>query len=317
VTRHLSFASTVVLVLVVSVACGSGSGGTPGSSIGPGSSGSPGPAGSPPAVMSEGELRVALVERFGPRWWCDSDFYPLARDDEQVLAVQRFGEMQAEADVFGAVVDQLGLGGATTLTDAQKLAIYQLWKAARSFPFESVGNGRYRFDYVAQPPAGGAEGTETTGTISETGEIAIDQQVAAGEPNCPICLARGTLIDTPVGPVAVDALHLGEAIWTFDAGGHRVVGTVVALGSTAAPAAHEVVHVILADGRTVTASRGHPLADGRPLGALRIGDVVDGSRVTAADLLPYDGGDTFDLVASGPTGGYFAGGIPMGSTIAG
>jgi hypothetical protein len=65
----------------------------------------------------------------------------------------------------------------------------------------------------------------------------------------------------------------------------------------------------------VTASQGHPLADGRRLGELRVGDLVDSSRVVEADQIPYSGVETFDLVASGPTGAYLAGGIPLGSTI--
>ena len=97
--------------------------------------------------------------------------------------------------------------------------------------------------------------------------------------------------------------------------GRRVEGTVIALGSTPAPVDHHVVRLSLADGRAVDASPGHPLADGRQIGEIQVGDVVDGSRVSAAELLPYAGGETFDLVASGDTGAYFAGGIPMGSTL--
>ena len=65
----------------------------------------------------------------------------------------------------------------------------------------------------------------------------------------------------------------------------------------------------------MTASPGHPLADGRQLGALTVGDDVDGSRIVALDSLPYGGGETFDLVASGATGGYYADGIPLGTTL--
>jgi hypothetical protein len=94
-----------------------------------------------------------------------------------------------------------------------------------------------------------------------------------------------------------------------------VIGTVIALGSTAVPPDHRVVRLVLVDGRAVTASPGHPLADGRSLGELKAGDVVDGSRVVDAELIPYAGASTFDLVASGETGAYFAGGIPLGSTL--
>src|SRR5262249_30711437 len=165
------------------------------------------------------------------------------------------------------------------------------------------------------PLGGSTEGTRTVGTISIGGGIGIEQQSQAGQPPCPICLAIGTRIDTPDGPRAVETLRLGDPVWTLDATGLRVAGTVIALGSTPAPTGHQVVRLRLGDGRTVTASPGHPLPDGRRLGDLRVGDVVDGSLVVSADLIPYAGHDTYDLVASGPTGVYLAGGIPLGSTL--
>ena len=76
-----------------------------------------------------------------------------------------------------------------------------------------------------------------------------------------------------------------------------------------------MIRLTLADGRTVTASPGHPLADGRTLGSLALGDVVDGSPITDLVSLPYSGGETFDLVASGPTGDYFSDGVALGSTL--
>ena len=265
--------------------------------------------------MSTGELRLALIDRFGPRWYCDPDVYPVGHGDEQSNAIAAFPEMQTEGIVFAAVVDRLGLTGTTTFSDAQKLSIYHLWKVAVSIPLDPTGDGRYRFDYLAEPVAGATEGTRTTGTISGTGQVVIEASAPAGEPNCPICLARGTLIDSPLGQLAVDRLRLGDPVWTLDASGRRVRGTVIALGSTVAPADHHVIRLALADGRTVTASPGHPLADGRHVGEIRLGDLVDGSRVVADEVLPYAGGETFDLVASGPTGAYFAGGIPMASTL--
>jgi hypothetical protein len=284
-------------------------------SAGAGASIIPGPSVPPGTTLDAGDLRLRLVDRLGPRWYCDPDEYPIAVADEQTRAIERFPEVQAEGVVYGAVLRSLGLADRTDFTPAEKLAIYRAWKVAVSIPFDPVGDGAYRFDYTAQPVGDGSQGTHTTGTISAIGAITIETQDPAEAPNCPICLARGSSIETPNGPVAVEALAIGDAVWTLDAAGRRIPGTVIAIGSTIAPRDHHVVHVVLADGRSVTASPGHPLADGRRLGTLRLGDAVDGSRVVALTWLPYGGGETFDLVASGPTGAYLAGGIPLGTTL--
>ena len=306
-------------VVLVTILAACSAGGAPTSSPSPGPSGGPGgtvvPGSSGGGMLNAGEIRLLLIDRFGPRWYCDPDEYPVSHGTEQERAIERFPEMQAEGELYRAVAKRLGIDTSGALTDAQKLAIYHLWKVALTVPLEPVGSGRYRFDYLAQPPAGGAEGTRTAGIVTDRGEITIEQQAPAGEPNCPICLARGTMIDTPDGPIAVERLRLGDPIWTLDATGRRVRGTVIALGSTTAPADHHVIRLTLADGRTVTASPGHPLADGRTFGALALGALVDGSRIVGLVPEPYSGGETFDIVASGATGLYLSDGIPLGSTL--
>ena len=288
---------------------------SPSSSIAPGAS-QPGGS-SPPglALLTIGQLRLALIDQLGQRWYCDPDEYPVARFDQQERAIERFDEMRADADNFQAAAGKLGMDPNAELTPEQKLAVYQLWKMLMSIQLDPVGGERYRFDYLAVPVGDATHGTRTTGTIDVHGVISIDEQVPAGEPPCPICLALGTLIDASSGPVAVERLRIGDPIWTMDATGHRAAGVVIVLGSTPVPPGHQVVSLRLADGRRVTASPGHPLADGRRLGDVRAGDVVDGSQVLMASLIMYSGAETMDLVASGATGGYYAGGIPLGSTL--
>ena len=157
--------------------------------------------------------------------------------------------------------------------------------------------------------------TKVVGSITANGTIRIDTQEPSGPPPCPICLARGTKIATPGGEVAVEAIEAGDPVWTLDRLGRRILASVVQIGSMPVPAGHEVVHLVLADGRTVLVSPGHPLPDGRPVAALREGDAYDGSVVTSADRVPYDGGRTFDILPSGGTGIYWANGIEFGSTL--
>jgi hypothetical protein len=76
-----------------------------------------------------------------------------------------------------------------------------------------------------------------------------------------------------------------------------------------------MVHLTLGDGRQLWASPGHRTADGRPLGSLRLRDVVDGAAVTGWHLVPYAGDRTYDLLPAGPTGLYWANGVLLSSTL--
>jgi len=269
----------------------------------------------PGPVRSVPELKLQLIAAYGPLWYCDPDFYPIQRADEVDSAKARWPEVVADTSALAAIAAKLGVDPAAALGDAQKLAVYQAWKVLRAIALNPIGNDAFRYDYLAQPKAGAGQGTRTAGTITAAGVITVEQQAAAGAPNCPICLARGTRIDTPSAGIPVEDIRIGDPVWTLDRDGHRVAGTVIALGSMPAPSSHRVVRLVLADGRTVTASPGHPLADGRRLGDIRPGDLVDGSTVRTADLVPYAGGRTYDIVVSGPTGIYLVDGIPLGSTI--
>lgn len=277
----------------------------------------PSPSPSPGVPLTAAELRFALIDQFGPLWYCDPDFYPVPRDDEPAQAVKRFDEVRADAAVFAAIVARLAVNPAVDFTADQKLALYRSWKQLNAIALEPADGGRFRFDYLNAPAPGATEGRRTSGTIGADGSITIEQQAAAGEPNCPICLARGTRIATPDGEMAIEDIRVGMPVWSIDAEGRRFVATVVKIGRTPVAASHRVVRLVLGDGRIVRASPGHPLADGRLLAAIRAGDIVDGAPVVSATLESYGGGATFDLLPSGSTGVYWADGIALGSTLSG
>lgn len=278
----------------------------------------PPPSPTPGGVPKTGaELRWELADHLGPIWYCDPDVYPVARADEADLAIERFDEVRADTEAFATIVAHLGLDIGAAPTAEQKFAIYRAWKQLSAIVLDPTSDGRYRFDYLNVPPPGASEGRRTTGTIDAGGSIDIEQQAPAGEPMCPICLARGTRIATPDGDVPIEAIRAGMHVWSIGLDGRPFIATVIRTGRTPVPATHVVIRLVLDDGRVLRASPGHPLADGRSLADIGIGDRLDAATVVGVTPEAYDGGSTFDLLPDGPTGVYLADGIPLGSTLSG
>ncbi len=265
-----------------------------------------------PTPLSPTELKYRLLAQFSNLFFCDPDFYPIAREDEAVLANQRFPELQANAEEFQTILAHNDLAGLITFTDAQKLLIYREHKRLNAIGLEAAGEG-YQFELRIADAEGG-QGVAIKGRIDPTGAITIQQQ----EPTiatCPICLAKHTLIDTPAGPVEAQNLRAGMTVWTVNAQGARVAAVLLTTVQIAVPADHQMIHLALDDGRELTASPGHPTADGRTLGNLQPGDLLDGAHIVRLNRIPYTEPATYDLLPAGDTGFYWANGILVGSTL--
>jgi hypothetical protein len=254
-----------------------------------------------------------MLAHYPDFFYCDPDMYPVARANEADLAAERFATIQADRETFAAIVNYLKLDGVTTFSAEQKLVIYQLYKRMTAVTLQPEG-GAYAFNIRLRPASGGTQGTALTGTISAQGAI-TEMSRQATVTSCPICLVRGTLIDTPDGQIAVEDMRAGMRVWTAGANGEQLAAIVMRAEHVAVPATHTVLRVTLDDGRTVTASPGHPTADGRVLADLHAGDLLDGARVASIESMAYGGGATFDVLPSGPTGTYWANGILLGSTL--
>jgi hypothetical protein len=257
-------------------------------------------------------LKYKVLNQFPDFFFCDPDFYPIARDDETSLALQRFPEIQANQEEFQAILNHNNLSGVTNFTDDQKLLIYREYKKLNAIYFQVVSD---KYQFQIQTGSEGQQGSVVTGMIDANGTIQIEKQDRAF-PTCPICLAAGTLIDTPRGAIRVENLQVGDPVWTVNAIGQRVAGRILRTSRVPVPATHQVVHIVLSDGRELWASAGHPTSSGQVLGNLKAGDVLDGAEVILAERLPYAGTATYDLLPSGDTGFYWANGVLLGSTLA-
>jgi Hint domain len=265
----------------------------------------------PSSTLSPTELKYKVLDRFADFFFCDPDFYPIAIGDEADFARQRFPELQANQEEFQAILTHNGLSGGTTFTDDQKLLIYREHKKLAAINFELVSD---KYQFQIQTGSEGQQGSVITGTIDGSGSIKIEKQ-EQGFPTCPICLAAGTLIDTPHGAVAVENLRVGDSVWTTNESGERVSATILRTSRVPVPATHQVLHVKLSDGRELWASPGHPTTNAQAIGDLRVNDLLDGARVIEAERLAYKGMATYDLLPSGDTGFYWANGILIGSTL--
>ena len=265
----------------------------------------------PSGTLSPTALKYAVLSQFPNFFFCDPDFYPVAREDELTLALQRFPELQANQEEFQTILNQNGLVGVTSFTDDQKLLIYREHKKLNAIYFELVAD---QFKFQIQTGSEGQQGEVITGSIDGNGSIVI-QERAAGFPMCPICLAAGTLMETPRGAVRVENLRVGDPVWTMNAAGERVAAVILQAGRVSVPVTHQVLHILLSDGRELWASPGHPTSDGRRLVDLKVGDVLDGASVTVIETMRYQRTATYDILPSGSTGFYWANGILLGSTL--
>ena len=292
IVRHLPFL-TIVLLLVISPGCRTQSA-------------------PPPVQHTEPELKYILLDYFGIVFWCDPDFYPIARaGQEEINAAEQFPSIRADQAEFSAILAHLHLANNAEYTDSEKLLIYtehkRLKYALQLTPAGSV------FDFTVR--VGDGQGERFEGTITSAGAINIEKRQPSVN-TCPICLVRGILIDTPRGQIPVENLHEGMTVWTVDEFGKRAEATVTKTASTFIPGPFIVVRISLEDGRIVSASPGHPTAIGKTLGEYHLGDSLDGSTVVSVENISYTGSATYDILPSGETGLYWANQILMKTTLA-
>jgi hypothetical protein len=252
------------------------------------------------------QLKYRLVDQVGRPLFCGP---PMVRVPTAAEASNEVAALRAnDPATFNAIVVHEHLNAASLTTDDERQVLQQVDILRALQLSQTLG-----FDYIAD--RNGAH--HVAGTIDRSGAITLsfsDPTTFPGRGGCPICLAAADLISTPSGDIPVTRLRPGMVVWTLDAAGRRVAAPILRVGHLRAPAGHQVLRITLADRRAVEASPGHPTADRRRVGDLRVGELIDGSRITVIDSVPYIG-ETWDLLPAGPTGDYWANGVLLGSTL--
>jgi hypothetical protein len=257
------------------------------------------------------ELKYKLLAAYPDYFWCDPDLYPIARSGvEQQNAIDQFAAIEANREEFTVILTHLNLADKAGYTDDEKLQIYREYKKLNGAVQVTATASGYTFTIRV----GQNQGENYQGTISASGLITVTATTPSIN-TCPICLAEGTLIDTPDGPVPVEKLQQGMMIYTQDDAGKKIAGVITATASAQSPTSFQIIRIVLNDGRLVSASPGHPTTDGRTIGELKVGDTLDGGIIAAVTAVPYSG-YTFDILPEGGTGFYWANGILLKSTLA-
>ena len=265
----------------------------------------------PLVTYSMPELKYILLNNFDNVFYVDSVFFPVGREGlEEQNALAQFAEIKADEAEFTAIINHLELPVKGEYSAEEKLLIYREHKKlTRAVQLTPTGD---KYNFTLRVDEGQGELIE--GTITTSGTIKVLKREESFN-TYPICLAKGTSIETSLGPVAVELIQKGMLIWTVDNSGSRVLAPVIKTANTPVPSSFRVVKMELSDTRTITASQNHPTADNKALGDYEVGDTLDGAQVTSIEYLPYTENATYDILTAGSTRLYWADGILLKSTL--
>jgi hypothetical protein len=104
-------------------------------------------------------------------------------------------------------------------------------------------------------------------------------------------------------------------VWSLDRSGKRIASMITKTAATPVPLPFRAVRIELNDGRSVTASPGHPTAEGRAIVDYQVGDRLDGAQVVKTEFINYESAMTFDFLPDSTTGLYWADKIILESTL--
>ncbi len=175
----------------------------------------------------------------------------------------------------------------------------------------ALGAGSDTFSCASNPCDGSTDDPCKCGICPGAVCSAADAQVMCTTES--VCASGDTAIATADGEKPIASIRPGDMVYSADHGALRLV-PVLEVARTAV-FHHRVVALRLSNGSELRMSAGHPLGDGRRIGSLKAGDVLEGAVVVERDELPYDEPYTYDIRPESDSHAYVAAGVLVGTTL--
>ena len=180
---------------------------------------------SPGPELSVTNLKYLLIHHFGGVFVAEPVVLPPEIRLEQ--AQNAMPVIRDNEEEFQAILQELGLEEAVTLTDEQRLLVFDENTKLNHVRLEPSGDA-YAFELVI---GGRNDRSDVKGTVSRQGTITVHSNEPSLGP-LPVCLAGSTRIQTPNGDIQVRHLLAGTDIWTTDPAGARIVATIGKVASS-------------------------------------------------------------------------------------
>lgn len=267
----------------------------------------------PTAQLTPTELKYRLENELGKAIFCGPSAVNINYYENKLIA--QFPAVMENDEEFSVILKQINIINDDEWADEEKLAVVREHNRMSVITLTRINADKYSFKLHSSPLSAGKKREFIhEGLISSNGQIKVTKKEAY-DFGCPVCLSSNTLIDTPAGRVLIKDLQSGMPIWTINKAGHRTSGIVMETSKVPVPPTHQMVHLILDDGRELLVSPGHPTVERRIAGDLTADDLYDGARIVTVNRVAYDDTYTYDILPSGETGFYWANGILFDSTL--
>ena len=128
------------------------------------------------------------------------------------------------------------------------------------------------------------------------------------------CLVANTFVETGTGPIQIKDLQKNTKIWSLDPSGKKILSKIAKISKTLINNA-QLINIEFDCGLSISATPNHQIYDKRLFSDIKINDVVYNNKVTNINSIVSDKEFVYDILPKNKSRVYFAGGIPVLSSI--